>query len=227
MPVKALENSLWGALAAFLLAILVAAIIGFFIYLSGSRTALSPLSAPGAAGIWFLALRALVFLTPFILISFPFWIDERFPVRGLFRFFFYPMVAAVAVLIALFLLGAGEFLRIKLEVMWNAGPGAPLPWSRAPLPILTLDLLLPDPGNRPLTLAVVSRLSDRLLKIYLSAKVWGLSPKVWVISFSALYTPLMVFVMRALPQGRAYQYTAAFAMAWTLSAIFYSLVAFR
>lgn len=227
MPLKALENSLWGALAAFLLAILVAAIIGFFVYLSGSRTALTPLSAGGPTGICFLSLRALVFLTPFILISFPFWIDERFPVRGVFRFFFYPMVAAIALLLALFLLGAGEFLRIRLEVLWNAGPGAALPWSRAPLPILTLDLLLPDPGSRPLTFTMLSRLSDRLLKIYLSAKVWGLNPKVWVLSFAALYTPLMVFVMRALPQGRAYQYTAAFAMAWTLSAIFYGLVAFR
>lgn len=224
MPIKALENSLWGALLAFLAGLAVLACIGVFLHFSGTRTAGFQWIPSSIGGIWFLILRSLVFITPFILLVYPFWIDERFAVRGTFRFFFYPMVSLFGVLCALVLVGAVLLAVTRLEVALHLPPGHPLPWASAPLPELRLNLSLSlGEAAAPLPVPFFEQLSSRLLAVSAKPVFLGLNPKWWILIFAALYTPLVVWLMRSLPSGRAYQFTAAFASSWTLVAVAYGL----
>lgn len=160
-------------------------------------------------------MRLFLLCLPFILVSFPFFINQRFPVRGIFRYFFYPLCAVLGMFLALLFIAILEFLRLRGELGFSLPAGATLPFSKVPLGVLALDLRLPDASGHSTRLMVewVSRFSDGTISLWSRAVVLGLSLKATLVVFAMVWTPAVCWAKRKLPQSLAYQSVSSFALA--------------
>jgi hypothetical protein len=214
MPIKALGNSLWGALYSITCALFLLFFVFLFYTLTGNR--FFPLDLHRSSGNSFLvAMRLFLLILPLILVSFPFFINQRFPVRGIFRYFFYPLCAALGLFITLLFIAILEFLRLRGELGFSLPAGAMLPFSKVPMGALVLDLRLPDASGHSTRLVVewFSRFSDGTISLWSRAVVLGFSLKASLVIFAILWTPAVCWFKRRLPQSLAYQSVASFALA--------------
>lgn len=164
---------------------------------------------------YLLSLRLLVFILPFVLVSYPFFINQRFPVRGPFRFFYYPLVSLMGCFIALFFLFALEFMKVRAQISFALPTDGALPFSKLPWGRLVLELRLPDAGGHApeVVFSWFGRFSDACTAYWARRSASGSSIKVVLVLFTMLWTPAVTWLKRHLPQSVPYQVVASFSLA--------------